>query len=402
MAAKKKAKKAATKRATDVDKRVGTVTGVRTKAQQDLDKKTVEVITEEAKRVHDHILQRKKPDLVFPVRSLGNVRYDKKVGYFELGRGRKRRNLTFNSVKNFAQMLRMMATSKTMVEINDAATKREAYYNSKNWGDAKFKEQTESDTVMDDIEAMFSLHGITREQLRFKPAEHGGSVAGNIVIIDRDLETGDPEEIDCTRMGRSAWRIPAHVEHLDFRTDADFVLAIETNGTYERLATHKFWREYNCILIEMGGVPTRACRRFIRLLADKKKIPVYAFVDCDPYGIANIYRSLKVGSGNAAHINQFFCVPQAQFLGVTPQDIIDYQLREKDAVHRLGEIDIKRAKDALKNDPFFQSHKEWTKAIQLLLKMGVRAEQQAFAAYDLNFVIREYLPEKLKKKSFLP
>ncbi|MFQ5503785.1 MAG: DNA topoisomerase VI [Planctomycetota bacterium] len=368
-----------------------------------LDKVTVNCIDEEARSIHRTIQRKKKPEIVFPLRSLRNVRYDRKIGYFELGRGRKRRDLTVGSVKQFAQMLRMMASSKDMVVSDDAATKREAYYNSKNWGDAKFNDQSESDTVMDDIEAMFSLHGLSREQLRYKPAEHGGSVAGNLIVIDRDRETGELEEIDCSRMGSSAWRIPAQVEHLDFKTAAKFVLAIETNGTYERLASHKFWREHDCILVEMGGVPTRACRRFLRLLSEKKKTPVYAFVDCDPYGIANIYRSMKVGSGNAAHINRFFCVPSARFLGVTPRDIIEYGLREKDAVHPLKEVDIKRAKDALKNDPFFQAHKEWKKAIDLLLKMGVRAEQQAFAAFDLNFVIREYLPAKLANtSSFLP
>ena len=77
---------------------------------------------------------------------------------------------------------------------------------------------------------------------------------------------------------------------------------------------------------ELRGVLTKASSRLLlarqaRRLADEKKIPVYVFVDCDPYGIANIYRTLKVGSGNAAHINQFFCVPHAHFLGVTPQDI---------------------------------------------------------------------------------
>ncbi|HHI79809.1 MAG TPA: DNA topoisomerase VI [Planctomycetes bacterium] len=375
----------------------------RSRPLETLDKRTLKCIKESAIKIHETIQKKKKPEIVFPVRSLKNVKYEKKVGYFQLGRGRKKRDLTFNSVKAFAQMLRMMAASMELIETDDTATKREAYYNSKNWGDAKFKEQTESDTVMDDIEAMFSLQQISREQLRFKPAEHGGSVAGNLIVVDRDLETGEREEIDCTRMGSSAWRIPARVEHLEFKTKADFVLAIETNGMYERLSSHKFWRTHNCILVEMGGVPTRACRRFLRLLSEKKKIPVYAFVDCDPYGIANIYRSLKVGSGNAAHINNFFCVPGAKFLGVTPQDIVDYGLREKDAVHPLKDVDIKRAKDALKNDPFFQSHRPWKKALEQLLKMGIRAEQQAFAAFDLNFVIREYLPEKLKNPgSFLP
>jgi DNA topoisomerase-6 subunit A len=113
------------------------------------------------------------------------------------------------------------------------------------------------------------------------------------------------------------------------------------------------------------------------------------------------HRTLKVGSGNIAHINRFFCVPQAQFLGVTPQDILDFKLQ--DATHKLPEVDVKRAKDALKNDPFFQSHKPWQKALEQMLEMGVRAEQQVLAKWGLNFVIEEYLPAKLKnRKSFLP
>jgi DNA topoisomerase-6 subunit A len=109
----------------------------------------------------------------------------------------------------------------------------------------------------------------------------------------------------------------------------------------------------------------------------------------------------KVGSGNAAHINRFFCVPQAQYLGVTPQDILDFKL--EDATHPLQEVDVKRAKDALENDPFFQVHKPWQKALEQMLEMGVRAEQQALAKWGLNFVIEEYLPRKLaQRKSFLP
>ena len=149
----------------------------------------------------------------------------------------------------------------------------------------------------------------------------------------------------------------------------------------------------------MGGVPTRAVRRFVRRLADEQSLPVYAFVDCDPYGIANIYRTIKVGSGSAAHVNKFFCVPSARFLGVTPQDIVDYEL----PTHPLKEVDVKRAKDALKNDPFFRSQPRWRKALEDLIKMGVRAEQQALAKWGLNYVLDEYLPRKLENPDqFLP
>ena len=367
----------------------------------ELDHKTLGLIARTAETVHKKILGRTLPELRFPTRSLANVKYEAKIGYFELGRGTTSRALSVNTVKSFAQTLRLMAISKEMVENNDFATKREAYYVSKNWGECKFNEQVESDTVMDDIEALASLDGLSREQLRYYPEEHGGSVAGNLIVLDIDSETGRPLEIDCTGFGSGSYSIPHSVEHLGFKTEAKFILAIETGGMFQRLNNHKFWKTANCILVETAGVPTRATRRFVRRLADAKKIPVYAFVDCDPYGIANIYRTLKVGSGNAAHINRFFCVPQAQYLGVTPQDIIDFKLQ--DATHDLLEVDVKRAKDALKNDPFFAAHKPWIKAIEQMLSMKVRAEQQALAKWGLNFVIEEYLPRKLgNPKGFLP
>ena len=88
-------------------------------------------------------------------------------------------------------------------------------------------------------------------------------------------------------------------------------------------------------------------------------------------------------------------MPKARFLGLMPQDVLDYDL--KDATHKLSETDIKRAKDALKNDPFFIKHAPWTAAVNQMIKMGVRAEQQALSKHGLNFVIEEYLPKKLKE-----
>lgn len=268
--------------------------------RSDLDKRIIALIGSIASQVYTSIENRKLPAIELPVRSLANVKYDETKGYFELGGARKVRTLTVNTARSFAQTLRLMATSRAMVENNDFATKREAYYISKNWGDCRFDEQTESDAIMDDIEALASMHGLSREQLRFYPEAHGGSVAGRLTVVDRNPATGEAIEIDCANLGSGAYSIPRSVEHLSFRTDARFVLAIETGGMFQRLNNHRFWETASCIIVEMGGVPTRATRRFIRLLSDKQDLPVYCFVDCDPYGFANIYRTLKVGSGNAA------------------------------------------------------------------------------------------------------
>lgn len=356
----------------------------------------VKKIEEESKIIYDNIMNKKNPKMTMPIRSLNNVTFNEKDGYFKLLGNEKTRTLTTSTIKTFAQSLHMMTLSKELIQKEDLATKREAYYVSKNWGDARFKEQPESDTVMDDIEAML---GVTREMIGFVPEEKGGAVSGQLIVIDKDQDTGEEIKIDCTKFGSGAYSIPSSVEDLRFETKAKFILAIETSGMFQRLAKHNYWKKANCILVAMGGVPTRATRRFIRKLADENNIPVYVFTDGDMYGFANIYRTLKVGSGNAAHINEFFCVPQAVFWGITPQDIIDYKL----PTHPLKDVDVKRGKDAIKNDPFIQHHKQWKNAIEQQLKMKVRAEQQALAKWGLNYVMDKYLPDKLKNpKSWLP
>jgi DNA topoisomerase VI subunit A len=349
-----------------------------------------------AEDIYKKIKSLKQPTLSSPLRSLSNVNYDSKDGYFQLDGKFKERTMTVSSVKTFAQTLRMMGLSKELIKSSDIATKREAYYVSKNWGDARFKEQPESDAVMDDVEAMLMVN---REQIGFIPEEKGGEVAGKLIVIDKDRDTGNEVRIDCTKMGSGAYSVPSSVEELKFETSAKFVLAIETAGMFQRLVKHNFWKKFNCILISLGGVPTRACRRFVRRLSDEMALDVYVFTDGDPYGYANIYRTLKVGSGNAAHINKYFCVPKAKFMGVTPQDILDYKL----PTHPLKEVDIKRLKDAVKNDPFIKAHKEWRAALELMMKLKVRAEQQALAAWGLNYVMDKYLPDKLKnEKTWLP
>ncbi len=365
------------------------------------DSRTLAVIESVAREVAAAVAAGELPEIALPLRGLGNVRYDARKGYFELGDARKTRALTAGTARVFAQTLRLMAVSRRLVADGDFATKREAYYVAKNWGDCRFTDQSESDSVMDDIEALASMHGLSREQLRFYPESHGGAVAGPLTVIDRGAAPGETVEIDCTTLGSGAYSIPHSVEHLSFRTDAKFILAIETGGMFQRLNNHRFWRAAKCILVEMSGVPTRATRRFIRRLSEARKLPVYCFTDCDPYGFANIYRTLKVGSGNAAHISPLFCVPKARFLGVTPRDIVDYDLA--DATHPLTPADVKRARDALANDPFFRRHRAWVTAIEELMEMGVRAEQQALAKWGLNYVIEEYLPRKLAdRRSFLP
>jgi DNA topoisomerase-6 subunit A len=361
--------------------------------------RVLDVVVGAARQIANAIAARKRPELRVPARTLANVLYDPARGYFELGGRQRVRTLGVRTARSFAQTLKMMAVSAELVESGDFATKREAYYLSKNWGACRFEDQSESDTILDDIEALAAEHGITRDALGFFPESHGGSVAGSLTVID---DSGpEPVTIDCRSLGRGAYSVPRSLDGIELRSEAEFALVIETGGMFQRLASHRFWDRIPCVLVEMAGVPTRATRRFVRALADDAGLPIYVFTDCDPYGFANIYRTLKAGSGNAAHAARLHSVPSARFLGVTPADIERFDLH--DATHPLTDTDRKRAQDALDNDPFFQAHPEWQSAIHQLVDMGVRAEQQALAKWGLNFVIDEYLPAKLKAPDeFLP
>ena len=76
-------------------------------------------------------------------------------------------------MKTFAQTLRMMSLSKKLIESDDFATKRDAYYQTKNWDEARCDEQAESDTIMDDIEG--SSTASTRSSSASVPTSTAGS-----------------------------------------------------------------------------------------------------------------------------------------------------------------------------------------------------------------------------------
>ena len=87
--------------------------------------------------------------------------------------------------------------------------------------------------------------------------------------------------------------------------------------------------------------------------------------------------------------------PSARYLGVTPSDIINYELPSDD----LNDRDISALK-SIQSDPRFKS-KYWRGEIELQLELGKKSEQQALAKYGLDFVTNTYLPEKLKEMNII-
>ncbi|MHC5091284.1 MAG: DNA topoisomerase IV subunit A, partial [Planctomycetota bacterium] len=79
-------------------------------------------ITDNAQQVYKTIMAKKSPTMSTPIRSLSNVKYHPKMGHFEMLGKSKKRTLTVNTVKTFAQTLKMMALSKQLIEEDNMAT----------------------------------------------------------------------------------------------------------------------------------------------------------------------------------------------------------------------------------------------------------------------------------------
>ncbi|MCK9308094.1 MAG: DNA topoisomerase VI, partial [Methanoculleus sp.] len=192
-------------------------------------------------------------------------------------------------------------------------------------------------------------------------------------------------------VGEAGYPIPNNTDNLEFVDhDAKFVIAIETGGMYARLMENGFDEEYGAILVHLKGQPARSTRRVLRRLNDSLNLPVVVFTDGDPWSY-RIYASVAYGSIKSAHMSDILATPKAQFIGVQPSDISDYNL----PADHLTEQDINALKAEL-TDPRFATD-YWRTQINLQLDMKMKSEQQAFASRGLDFVTKEYLPTRLSE-----
>ena len=236
-----------------------------------------------------------------------------------------------------------------------------------------------------------------REDFKLRPEEDGARVIGNI-NIEEITRNNTKRTIHCQDdVGDSGYSIPYNVEpeKVKFKkVDADFIIAIETGGMFDRLVENHFDENYNAILVHLKGQPARSTRRFIKRLNEEKNLPVVVFTDCDPWSF-RIFGSVAYGAIKTAHISEYLATPSATYLGVTPSDIENYNLPTDD----LTKEDIKSLKSELTDPRFKDSF--WKNEIKLQLKLGKKSEQQALAKYGLDYVTDTYLPEKLTEMGMI-
>ena len=345
--------------------------------------------------------------------SLDNSRYNPKVGYLTPGNKKVRTELNVSSVQKMSRAIFLLEVLLRNIDTGAVKTKRELYYSAK--GEVKhdpdlkpldFQDQSESDAVIDFICEMLECY---REDLNCYANDRGGQTYSNQLVVTETLPDGTKAIVDLGSLGTSPFQPKNRPQSLQLKAKKkiDFCLVVESEGTANTFVANGFCKRNNAILIGAQGVPSNAVRGWAKLIQDQLKVPIFFFGDLDAYTIQNIYRTLKAGSAASLIRNSDFSAPDVHFLGVLPEDIKKYDLSD----YPVKETDIsearalKKAADALKNDPFFQDkrNKHLSKLLEWLLKNKRRCEQQAFFMVDPRdpTMPEKIIVEKIKKGIYI-
>lgn len=355
----------------------------------------------------------KSPVLRVTKCSLDNAEYDHKVGYLTPGPKKVATELNVSSVKKMSRAIFMLEILLRNIDSGAVNTKRELYYISKgemkhhlNLKPLDFADQDESDETIDFICEMLECY---REEFNCYANDRGGQTYSQQLVVTETLSDGDQAVIDLSKLGTTPFQPKNRPQNLrlSLKGKVDFCLIVESEGTANTLVANGFTKRNPSILMGAQGVPSNAVRGWCKLIQDQLKVPLYFFGDLDAYTIQNIFRTLKAGSAASLIRNSDYSAPDVRFLGVLPEDIqkydlSDYPVKENDAQEVRA---LKKAQDALKNDPFFHDkrNKGLSQILKWLLSHKRRCEQQAYFTVDSRdpTMPEKIIVDKIKKGEFV-
>lgn len=355
----------------------------------------------------------KRPVLYATKCSLDNALYNPKVGFLTPGPKKVATELNVSSVKKMSRAIFMLEVLLRNLETGAVNTKRELYYIAKGYVKGNptlkpldFADQNESDDIVDFLCEMLEVY---REDLNCYANDRGGQTYSQHLIVEETMIDGTKAVIDLSKLGTSPFQPKNRPQSLKLKAKKkiDFCLIVESEGTANTLVANGFTKRHNSILLGAQGVPSNAVRGWCRQIQDQLNIPLYFFGDLDGYTLQNIFRTLKAGSAASLIRNEDFSAPEVRFLGVLPEDIkkydlLDYPVKESDAQESRA---LKKAADALKNDPFFQDkrNKGLSDILKWLQTNKRRCEQQSYFTVDPKdpTMPEKIIVEKIKRGSYV-
>ncbi|KAJ8766542.1 hypothetical protein K2173_023789 [Erythroxylum novogranatense] len=285
------------------------------------------------------------------------------------------------NVRRIVVLLRVLLIVQRLLQENRNVSKRDIYY----MHPSLFSEQSVVDRAINDICILLQCsrhnlnvvsvsNGLVMGWLRFREAER---------------------RFDCISSPSIAHPIPVQVEDVkDIVSVAKYVLVVEKESVFQRLANDQFCNANRCIVITGRGYPDIPTRRFLRLLMENLHLPIYGLVDCDPYGF-DIMTTYRFGSMKMAYDAKFLRVPEIHWLGVFPSDLERYGIPDR-CLLPLTTKDRRRTKTMLYRCYLHREVPNWRLELELMLQRGAKFEIEALCTHSFSFLSEQYIPHKIE------
>ena len=361
------------------------ILSVKNQSAEEARRKLISIVQE---FIEDALYNPKSASFSIPSRSGDNIGFDEKSELVLLGRQTIDRAFrSLSSVKSVQQLTQLMVILDEVLARDIHMTKRDIFYNDVN----TFESQGTSDGLIDDLTALLN---VTRPSLNVSSSSKG------IVIGHLEFdEKGD--HIDCRKIGTGKAIAPSIDDIENMQSDAEFVLVIEKDAVFNRLAEDQFYDYVPSIVITAKGQPDMATRMFLKKIDEELELPILAIMDADAYGF-EILRVYTVGSKSLSFEAANLAVPNIRWLGLLPSDLKeDSGFEIPSSTHiKLDKGDENKIKKML-DEEFVKRKPEWVKELKTLQDLGVKAEIQALNARDPQFITNHYLPYKLENADFI-
>jgi len=355
----------------------------RSKKADDKQKNILEMLKSHGAKIYDDLDNGQFPKFSIPSRSVSNIVYDKKLRQYILGNNAALRSSRNSAqLRSFTQLMWLAFFANRLTNEKKSSTLRDVYYSSQAFA-VEFEDQSESDNIIVDLEAVTSK---PREDFHIFPEERS-SIFGDL-NIEYTIPGYEGKTMNLANHpdGYSIGPSLTTAELVD--TSAEIVIAIEKGGLFTRFVEEQVDKKFKSIIINTGGQAPRSTRTLLKRLHDEMKLPIICLTDGDVYG-EHIAMVIKSGSANAAHLREL-TVPDAKWVGVWATDIEKYKL----PTIPMTDSDIKRCYD-LQKDPRYQDG-IWKKELDVFLRLKRKAELEAFSKYGLTNITDKYLPQKLE------
>ncbi|KAL2316653.1 hypothetical protein Fmac_030529 [Flemingia macrophylla] len=304
-------------------------------------------------------------------------------------------------------MLRVLLIVQKLLQENKHSSKRDIYYTYP----SVFLDQSMVDQAINDVCILMQC---SRHNLNVVSA-------GNGLIMGWIRFSEGGRIYDCISSPNTAHPVPVHVEEVeDIIGVALYILVVEKESVFQRLANDQFCNANHCIVITVRnplktlvsfatiflclnfiyiqgrGYPDIPTRRFLRLLVENLRLPVYCLVDCDPFGF-DILTTYRFGSMQMAYDTKHLRVPEIRWLGAFPSDSERYSV-PKQCLLPLTAEDKRKIEAMLLRCYLQREVPQWRLELKLILQRGVKFEIEALSVHALSFLSESYIPSKIDGK----